>query len=224
MNTQIPFNNIGTLPVPENFMLAPKVKTLPLRHHKSRKAGAIYVMDEDDMRKRTMYSFRLDTDCEAAKRGVWRNWQALGWEDCEVGHAFISATYYDFDDPDFDGAKYRVTWFVNFSHDGTPERYTGDPEGEFWGWTVDSVSSVCAFKREPRDKTPITYEYQCKNLAGERVSFQMTGDGAFDSEQKAKKKIDEDPNLRKAYLAGEGRWNQDCYYDRRTLVRKEVAA
>ena len=223
MNVQIPFNNIGTLPVPSDWMLPPKVKTLPLRHHKSRKAGAVYVMDEDDMRKRTMYSFRLDTDCEAAKRGVWKNWQAIGWEDCEVGHAFISATYYDFDHPDFDGAKYRVTWFVNFSHDGTPERYTGDPEGEFWGWTVDSVSSVCAFKREPRDKTPITYEYQCKNLAGERVSFQMTGDGAFDSEQKAKKKIDEDPNLRKAYLAGEGRWNQDCYYDRCTLVRKEVA-
>ena len=224
MNTQIPFNNIGTLLVPEDFMLPPKVKTLPLRHHKSRKAGAIYVMDEDDMRKRTMYSFRLDTDCEAARRGVWRNWQAIGWEDCEVGHAFISATYYDFDDPDFDGAKYRVTWFVNFSHDGTPERYTGDPNGEFWGWTVDSVSSVCAFKREPRDKTSITYEYQCKNLAGERVSFQMTGNGAFDSEQKAKKKIDEDPNLRKAHLASEGKWSQDCYYDRRTLVREEVAA
>ena len=181
-------------------------------------------MDEDDMRKRTMYSFRLDTDCEAAKRGVWRNWQAIGWEDCEVGHAFISATYYDFDDPDFDGAKYRVTWFVNFSHDGTPERYTGDPEGEFWGWTVEMVHGMCAFAPSPRDKTPITYEYQCKNLAGERVSFQMTGDGDFDSEQKAKKKIDEDPNLRKAYLAGEGTWNQDCYYDRRTLVRKEVAA
>ena len=195
MNTQIPFNNIGTLPVPEDFMLPPKVKTFPLRHHKSRKAGAIYVMDEDDMRRRTMYSFRLDTDCEAAKRGVWKNWQALGWEDCEVGHAFISATYYDFDDPDFDGTKYRVTWFVNFSHDGTPERYTGDPEGEFWGWTVDSVSSVCAFEREPRDKTPITYEYYCKNLAGERVAFEMTGNGQYDCEQKAKKKIDEDPNL-----------------------------
>ena len=51
MNTQIPFNNIGTLPVPSDWMLAPKVKTLPLRHHKSRKAGAIYVMDEDDMRR-----------------------------------------------------------------------------------------------------------------------------------------------------------------------------
>ncbi len=224
MNTQIPFNNIGTLPVPEDFMLPPKVKTLPLRHHKSRKAGAIYVMDEDDMRKRTMYSFRLDTDCEAAKRGVWRNWQAIGWEDCEVGHAFISATYYDFDDPDFDGAKYRVTWFVNFSHDGTPERYTGDPEGEFWGWTVDSVSSVCAFKREPRDKTPITYKYQCKNLVGERVTFEMTGNGDFDCEQKARKKIDEDPNLRKAHFAGEGGWTQDSYWDMRRFVKRGVAA
>jgi len=226
MNTQIPFNNIGTLPVPSeaDWMLPPKVKTLPLRHHKSRKAGAIYVMDEDDMRKRTMYSFRLDTDCEAAKRGVWRNWQALGWEDCEVGHAFISATYYDFDDPDFDGAKYRVTWFVRFSHDGTPERYTGDPNGEFWGWTVDSVSSVCAFKREPRDKTSITYEYDCKDSNGLPTTFQMTGNGAFDCHQKAKKKIEEDPNLRKAHLAGEGLWTEDRHFSGYWLVEKEVAA
>ena len=224
MNTQIPFNNIGTLPVPSAWMLAPKVKTLSLRHHKSRKAGAIYVMDEDDMRKRTMYSFRLDTDCEAAKRGVWKNWQALGWEDCEVGHAFISATYYDFDDPDFDGAKYRVTWFVNFSHDGTPERYTGDPNGEFWGWIIEDVSVMHAYERTPRDKTPITYRYQCKNIAGEKVNFEMTGNGEFDSEQKAKKKIDEDPNLRKAHLAGEGLWKEDRHFSGYCFVEKEVAA
>jgi len=223
MNTQIPFNNIGTLPVPSAWMLAPKVKTLPLRHHKSRKAGAIYVMDEDDMRKRTMYSFRLDTDCEAAKRGVWKNWQALGWEDCEVGHAFISATYYDFDHPDFDGAKYRVTWFVNFSHDGTPERYTGDPNGEFWGWTVEMVHGMCAFARSPRDKTPITYEYNCKDSNGLPTTFKMTGDGAFDCHQKAKKKIEEDPNLRKAHLAGEGLWQSDRHFSGYCLVEKEVA-
>lgn len=210
MNVKIPFNNIGTLPVPEDFMPPPKVKTLPLRHHKSRKAGAIYVMDEDDMRKRTMYSFRLDTDCEAAKRGVWRNWQAIGWEDCEVGHAWISATYYDFDDPDFEGVSSRVTWFVNFSHDGTPERYTGDPHGEFWGWRVKDVSVVHAYERTPRDKTPITYEYWCKNLAGERVAFEMTGNGQYDCEKKAKKKIDEDPNL--------------SDYTGYCLVEKEVAA
>ena len=59
MNVQIPFNNIGTLPVPSDWMLPPKVKTFPLRHHKSRKAGAVYVIDEDDMRKRTMYSLSL---------------------------------------------------------------------------------------------------------------------------------------------------------------------
>ena len=195
MNTRIPFNNIGTLPVPSDWMLAPKVKTLPLWHHKSRKAGAIYVMDEDDMRKRTWYSFLLDTDCEAYRRGVWKNWHAIGWEDCEVGHAWISATYYDFDDPDFEGVSSRVTWFVNFTHDGTPERYTGDPHGEFWGWRVKDVSVMHAYERTPRDKTPITYEYWCKNLAGERVAFEMTGNGQYDCEEKAKKKIDEDSNL-----------------------------
>ena len=181
-------------------------------------------MDEDDMRKRTMYSFRLDTDCEAAKRGVWRNWQAIGWEDCEVGHAFISATYYDFDHPDFDGAKYRVTWFVNFSHDGTPERYTGDPEGEFWGWTVEMVHGMCAFAPSLRDKTPITYEYNCKDSNGLPTTFKMTGNGAFDCHQKAKKKIEEDPNLRKAHLAGEGLWNEDHHFSGYCFVSKEVAA
>ena len=224
MNTQIPFNNIGTLPVPCDWMLPPKVKTLPLRHHKSRKVGAIYVMNEDDMRKRTIYSFRLDTDCEAAKRGVWQNWHAIGWEDCEIGHAFISATYYDFDHPDFDGAKYRVTWFVNFSHDGTPERYTGDPNGEFWGWTVEMVHGMCAFAPSPRDKTPITYEYNCKNSKGLPTTFKMTGNGVFDCHQKAKKKIEEDPNLRKAHLAGEGLWKEDRHFSGYCLVEKEVAA
>tara|TARA_B100001113_G_scaffold314363_1_gene279907 strand:- start:155 stop:829 length:675 start_codon:yes stop_codon:yes gene_type:complete len=224
MNVQIPFNNIGTLPVPSDWMRPPKVKTSPLRHHKSRKAGAVYVMDEDDMRKRTMYSFRLDTDCEAAKRGVWRNWQAIGWEDCEVGHAWISATYDDFDDPDFEGVSSRVTWFVKFSHDGTPERYTGDPNGEFWGWNVEDVSVMHAFERTPRDKTPITYEYNCKDANGLPTTFKMTGNGQYDCEKKAKKKIDEDPNLRKAHLAGEGLWTEDRHFSGYCFVSKGVAA
>ena len=224
MNVQIPFNNVGVLPVPFDWMLQPDIKTLPLRHHKSKKPDVVYVMDEDNPRKRTMYSFRFNANSESLKRKVWQNWHAIGWEDCEVGHAFISATYYDFDDPDFDGAKYRVTWFVNFSHDGTPEKYKGDPNGEFWGWTVDSVSAVCAFEREPRDKTPITYEYDCKDLNGLPTSFQMTGNGQYDCEQKAKKKIDEDPNLRKAHLAGEGLWNEDHYFSGYCFVSKGVAA
>ena len=224
MNVQIPFNNVGVLPVPFDWMLQPDIKTLPLRHHKSKKPDVVYVMDEDNPRKRTMYSFRFNANSESLKRKVWQNWHAIGWEDCEVGHAFISATYYDFDDPDFDGAKYRVTWFVNFSHDGTPEKYKGDPNGEFWGWTVDSVSAVCAFEREPRDKTPITYEYNCKDSNGLPTSFQMTGNGAFDCHQKAKKKIEEDPNLRKAHLAGEGLWNEDHYFSGYCFVSKGVAA
>tara|TARA_R100001594_G_scaffold29750_1_gene55423 strand:+ start:3603 stop:4277 length:675 start_codon:yes stop_codon:yes gene_type:complete len=224
MNTQIPFNNIGTLPVPSDWMLPPKVKTFPLRHHKSRKAGAVYVINEDDMRKRTMYSFRLDTDCEAYKRGVWKNWYAIGCEDCEVGHAWISATYEDWDDPVFEGVSSRVTWFVKFSHDGTPEKYTGDPNGEFWGWIVEDVSVLHAFERTPRDKTSITYEYDCKDSNGLPTTFQMTGNGAFDCHQKAKKKIEEDPNLRKAHLAGEGLWREDRHFSGYCLVEKEVAA
>ena len=214
---RIRFNNVGELPVPCDWMLKPDIKVMPLRYHKSKKTGTVYVLDEQDNKTRTKYSFRFNGNSEALKRNVWRNWHAIGWDDCEVGHAWISATYYDFDDPDFEGVSSRVTWFVNFTHDG-------DPYGEFWGWIIEDVSVMHAYERTPRDKTPITYEYQCKNLAGERVSFQMTGNGDFDSEQKAKKKIDEDPTLRKAHLASEGRWSQDCYYDRRTLVRKEVAA
>ena len=181
-------------------------------------------MDEDDMRKRTMYSFRLDTDCEAAKRGVWKNWQAIGWEDCEVGHAWISATYDDYDDPDFEGVSSRVTWFVKFSHDGTPERYTGDPNGEFWGWNVENVSVMHAFERTPRDKTPITYEYNCKDSNGLPTTFEMTGNGQYDCKKKAKKKIEEDPNLRKAHLAGEGLWTEDRHFSGYCFVSKEVAA
>jgi hypothetical protein len=181
-------------------------------------------MNEDDMRKRTMYSFRLDTDCEAYKRGVWKNWQAIGCEDCEVGHAWISATYEDYDDPDFEGVSSRVTWFVKFSHDGTPEKYTGDPNGEFWGWIVEDVSVMHAFERTPRDKTPITYEYNCKDSNGLPTTFEMTGNGQYDCEKKAKKKIDEDPNLRKAHLAGEGLWQSDRHFSGYCFVSKGVAA
>ena len=53
---------------------------------------------------------------------------------------------------------------------------------------IKDVSVMHAYDRRPRDKTPITYRYQCKNLAGEKVNFEMTGNGTFDSEQKAKKK------------------------------------
>ena len=52
----------------------------------------------------------------------------------------------------------------------------------------------------------------------------MTGNGAFDCHQKAKKKIEEDPNLRKAHLACEGLWNEDHHFSGYCLVEKEVAA
>jgi len=212
--TNISFRNFGTLPVPCEWMLQPEIETLPLGHHKAKRPGVIYVMDEEKIRKRTWYKFRLDTDCEAYKRGVWKNWHATGWQDFEIGHAWISATYEDFDHPEFDGEKARVTWFVEFSHDGEPERYTGDPEGEFWGWIVKDVSVMHAFERRPRDKTPITYEYTCKHSNGSPVKFQMTGNGEYDSEKKAERKVDEDPFLKK--------WHQNHYFGGYSLVREEV--
>ena len=86
------------------------------------------------------------------------------------------------------------------------------------------VHGMCAFAPSPRDKTPITYEYNCKDSNGIPTSFQMTGNGAFDCHQKAKKKIEEDPNLRKAHLAGEGLWKEDRHFSGYCLVEKEVAA
>ena len=41
---------------------------------------------------------------------------------------------------------------------------------------------------------------------------------------KAKKKIEEDPNLRKAHLAGEGLWNEDHHFSGYCFVSKGVAA
>ena len=227
MIKQLRFNSVGELPVPFDWMPKPDIKTMPLRHHKSKKADVFYVMNENNPRQRTWYSFRFNKNSEALKRNVWRNWHSIGWEDCEVGHAFISATYYDFDDPDFDGSKYRVTWFVTFSHDGTPERYKGDPHGEFWGWNIESVSSVCAFKGERRDKTPVTYEYHCKHINGASIRFQITGNGSYDCEVKAKKKVDEDPNLRKMHLVGEKEfgitWDREYYFGGSSFISKEVA-
>jgi len=212
--TNISFRNFGTLPVPCEWMLQPEIETLPLGHHKAKRPGVIYVMDERKLRQRTWYSFRLIGKPETLERNVWRNWHATGWEDFEVGHAWISATYYDFDHPEFDGEKARVTWFVEFSHDGEPERYTGDPEGEFWGWIVKDVSVMHAFERRPRDKTPITYEYQCNHSNGSPVRFRMTGNGQYDCERKAKRKVDEDPFLKK--------WHQNHYFGGYSLVREEV--
>jgi len=220
---RIRFNNVGELPVPCDWMLKPDIKVMPLRYHKSKKTGSVYVLDQKDNKTRTAYSFRFNGNSESLKRGVWQNWNAVGLCDCEFGYAWISANYEDWDDPDFEGVSSRVTWFVRFSHDGQPERYTGDPYGEFWGWIIEDVSVMHAYDRVPRSKTPITYRYQCKNLAGEKVNFEMTGNGEFDSEQKAKKKIDEDPNLRKAILADVDGWQSDHYYDRRTLVEREEA-
>jgi len=231
---RIPFNHVAELPVPCEWMIKPDIKTMPLRYSKTKKKGNVYVIDEDDNKSITAYSFRFNSNSEALKRNVWRNWHAIGWNDCEVGHAWISATYYDYDDPDFEGVSSRVTWFVEFTHDGTPERYKGDPNGEFWGWIIEDVSVMHAYERTPRDKTPVTYKYTCKDLTGEKIQFEMTGNGSYDCEKKAEKKVDEDPNLRKMHIKGEptnwGRkgslthWDEDHYFGGYCYVNKEVAA
>ena len=83
---------------------------------------------------------------------------------------------------------------------------------------------MCAFERTPRDKTPITYQYDCRNEKGLPTSFRMTGNGAFDCHLKAKQKIEQDSNLRKAHLAGEGTWKNDHHFSGYRLVREEVAS
>jgi len=229
---RIPFNHVAELPVPCEWMIKPDIKVMPLRHHKSKKAGFVYVIDQKDNKTRTAYSFRFNNNSEALKRGVWQNWNAVGLCDCEFGYAWISATYEDWDDPDFEGVSSRVTWFVEFTHDGTPERYKGDPNGEFWGWIIKDVSVMHAYERTPRDKTPITYKYTCKDLTGEKVQFEMTGNGSHDCEKKAEKKVDEDSNLRKMHIKGEPtnwsrkgsltHWDKDHYFGGCCYVNKEV--
>ena len=72
-----------------------------------------------------------------------------------------------------------------------------------------------AYERSPRDKTPITYEYTCNHSNGSPVTFQMTGNGDYDSEKKAERKVDEDPFLKK--------WHQNHYFGKRRLIREEAA-
>ena len=234
METQIPFNNMGLLPVPCDWMLQPHIKTLALEHHKAKKPNVIYVMDEKKPRQRTWYSFRIVgvkpqvRNQQKLERNCWIDWHATGSEDLENGHAWISATYHDFDDPDFSGVSSRVTWQVQFNHDGTPERYRGDPNGEFWGWIVIKVSVMHTYERTPRNKDPITYTYTCRNIRGEKVSFNMTGNGYFDCQKKAEEKVNSDPILRKVHYKNDPiewnkkeKWEKDHYFDRIQIVLDE---
>jgi len=175
------FNHFGLLPVPESWMEEPEIKTMPLKHHKTKRPSVIYVIDSDTQR-RTWYSFQI------ADNKHWKDWYAIGMEDCEVGHAWISATYSDWNDPDYEGVESRVTWYVSFAHDGSPQH-------EFWGWHINEVSVSHAYERKLRNKTPMTYQYECIDIDGKPVEFKITADGYHACQVNAKAKVDADPNL-----------------------------
>ena len=62
---RIRFNNVGELPVPCDWMLKPDIKVMPLRYHKSKKTGSVYVLDEQDNKTRTKYSFRFNGNSDS---------------------------------------------------------------------------------------------------------------------------------------------------------------
>ena len=175
------FNHFGLLPVPCSWMQEPEIQTMPLKHHKTKRPGVIYVIDSDTQR-RTWYSFQI------VENKHWKDWHAIGMEDCEVGHAWISATYSDWDDLDYEGVESRVTWYVSFAHDGSPQY-------EFWGWDIRQVSVSHAYERRLRDKTPMTYQYECIDIDGKSVKFEITANGYHACGVEAKAKVDKDPNL-----------------------------
>lgn len=175
------FNHFGLLPVPCSWMQEPEIQTMPLKHHKTKRPQVIYVIDSDTQR-RTWYSFKI------AENKHWKDWHAIGMEDCEVGRAWISATYSDWDDPDYEGVESRVTWYVSFAHDGSPQY-------EFWSWDIRQVSVSHAYERRLRNKKPMTYQYECIDIDGKLVKFEITANGYHACGVQAKAKIDADPNL-----------------------------
>ena len=105
----IPFGAVGYLPAPTGHE-APQIFLLPLW---GKGNGAVKVDPYKPTDYPPSYSFT------PLKPTYWRDWQASGWEDCEVGRATIRATAPN-------GERYR--WELVFGHDG-------DPRLEMWGAT-----------------------------------------------------------------------------------------
>ena len=106
----IRFGAVGNLPAPEGHE-APQLYLLPLWGDQK---GSVRVNPRKPTDYPPSYSFT------PLKPAYWTDWQAIGWEDCEMGTATLSATAPN-------GDRYR--WEVILCHDGDPAR-------EFWGATA----------------------------------------------------------------------------------------
>ena len=107
----IPFNGVGYLPAPSGHP-APQIYLCPYHPvFENDRKGSVAFRDEDDESKNTPYTFT------PMKPQYWNSWTAIGWEDCEVGHGWVSACT-----PDGE----RFSWEVRLQHDGNPQL-------EFWG-------------------------------------------------------------------------------------------
>ena len=109
--TMLRFKAVGDLPAPAGHP-APQIFLCPYHpFFEVDRKGALAFRDETDESKDTAYT------CTPMKPDYWHSWTAIAWEDCEVGHGWISACT-----PDGE----RFSWEVSFQHDG-------DPRLEFWG-------------------------------------------------------------------------------------------
>ena len=122
----------------------------------------------------------------------WKGWNAIGWEDCEVGHGFISATYWD-DSYDNDVQTYdaRVTWAVEMCHDG-------DPDHDFWGWKIHSPSVSFQYgidKQIPLNLSPCSYVFKVQKVDGTEEEMTVSGDHWLKVHKEMQDTIDADPAL-----------------------------
>ena len=99
------FKAVGDLPAPAGHPALRSSCALITQFFEVDRKGAIAFRDEHQDSKDTAYTFT------PMKPQYWHSWTALAWEDCEVGHGWISACT-----PDGE----RFSWEVSFAHDGDP--------------------------------------------------------------------------------------------------------
>ena len=184
--TNIEFGSSGALPVPKPWMIAPVLDIHFEIYKGSTMRGWYHFTDEDDMARKIHYVFKPGDNPH------WKGWNAIGWEDCEVGHGFISATYWD-DSLDNDVQTYdaRVTWAVEMCHDG-------DPDLEFWGWKVHSPSVSFQYgidKQIPLNLSPCSYVFKVQKVDGTEEEMTVSGDHWLKVHKEMQDTIDADPAL-----------------------------
>ena len=113
---KIRFGAVGNLPAPDGHE-APQIYLLPLWGNQK---GSVSVKPLKPTDYPPSYSFT------PMKPAYWTNWQAIGWEDCEIGTATLRATAPN-------GDRYR--WELKLGHDGDPAR-------EFWGATATELPAL----------------------------------------------------------------------------------